>query len=205
MSNHSFVGCVNRSLALLQHSTQLYLVNVPKVSEELFYQLLLRDFGNLGALRLNPPAPIRELALIALDSKEAGWTEADGKKEDLADYVCKCLVDRADMLDDYFSMEISDDPPSIRTLPMLAGKEDFVPRLEDMPLFVLRLATEVAWHEEEACFHTFLKYVHVECIIIHKHSCPFFSCLFSNNRIKCIFLRHFLSRPQESEGVCKTS
>ncbi len=34
----------------------------------------------MGALKLNPPAPIRELALIALDLKEAGWTEADGKK-----------------------------------------------------------------------------------------------------------------------------
>ena len=80
MSNHSFVGCVNRSLALVQHTTSLYLVNVPKLSRELFYQLFLRDFGNLGVLRLDPPAPIRELALIALDSKEAGWKESDGKK-----------------------------------------------------------------------------------------------------------------------------
>lgn len=39
MAQHSFVGCVNRSLALVQHSTSLYLVNVPKLSEELFYQV----------------------------------------------------------------------------------------------------------------------------------------------------------------------
>ncbi len=46
----------------------------------MIFQLFLRDFGNLGALRLNPPAPLREILLVALDSKEAGWTEADGKK-----------------------------------------------------------------------------------------------------------------------------
>ena len=39
ISEHSFVGCVTRSLALVQHSTALYLVNVPRLSEELFYQV----------------------------------------------------------------------------------------------------------------------------------------------------------------------
>ncbi len=93
-------------------------------------------------------------------------------QEDLADYVCKCLMERAEMLDDYFSMEVVDDEeddqkkvapsshssgPVIRTLPMLSGRDDFSPCLSGLPLFVLRLATEVIWHEEEACFHTFIK------------------------------------------------
>jgi hypothetical protein len=35
-ANHTFVGCVNRKLALMQHSTKLYLVNTAKFSEHLF-------------------------------------------------------------------------------------------------------------------------------------------------------------------------
>ncbi len=30
-------------------------------------------------------------------------------QEDLADDVCRCLVERAEMLDDYFSVEISEE------------------------------------------------------------------------------------------------
>ena len=41
---------------------------------------MLKDFGNFGAIKLNPPAPIHELVLIALDDDECGWTEADGEK-----------------------------------------------------------------------------------------------------------------------------
>ena len=64
------------------------------------------------------------------------------------------------MLDDYFSLEITPEDeggPLLRTLPMLSGREDLVPPLSALPLFVLRLATEVAWHEEEACFDTFIR------------------------------------------------
>jgi DNA mismatch repair protein MLH1 len=35
-ANHTFVGCVSRKLALMQHSTKLYLVNTTKFSEHLF-------------------------------------------------------------------------------------------------------------------------------------------------------------------------
>ena len=56
------------------------------------------------------------------------------------------------MLDDYFSIEISPEG-SIVTLPSLL--EDFVPDLSQIPNFVMRLATEANWEEEEACFDTF--------------------------------------------------
>lgn len=39
MSNHSFVGCVDRLLALVQHSTDLYLVKTDRVARELYYQV----------------------------------------------------------------------------------------------------------------------------------------------------------------------
>ena len=50
-----------------------------------------QNFGNFDAIRLNPPAPIYDLALLALDDPDSGWTEADGDKKELSNYVVQCL------------------------------------------------------------------------------------------------------------------
>lgn len=44
--------------------------------------------------------------MLALDSEESGWTEEDGPKEGLAQYIVDFLKNKAEMLEDYFSMEI---------------------------------------------------------------------------------------------------
>ena len=46
--------------------------------------------------------------MLALNSEESGWTEADGPKEDLAQYIVDFLKSKAEMLDDYFSMQIDE-------------------------------------------------------------------------------------------------
>ena len=45
--------------------------------------------------------------MLALDSAESGWTEVDGPKTDLAQYVVTLLTSKATMLREYFSVEIS--------------------------------------------------------------------------------------------------
>ena len=104
---HTFVGCVSPRHALMQHSTKLYLVDTSALSRQLFYQIVLYDFGNFGRLRLSEAAPLQELALLALNSADSGWTESDGPKDELAQYVVELLVSKAEMLDDYFSIQIS--------------------------------------------------------------------------------------------------
>ena len=101
-----FVGCVSRRHALLQHSTCLYLVNMEKVSAELFYQIMIADFANFGLMRLSTPAPIYELTLLALDLPESGWSPADEPKEKMAEFCRNLLVSKKEMLEEYFSMEI---------------------------------------------------------------------------------------------------
>lgn len=91
ISNHSFVGCVDHKWSLIQHSTKLYLADNHKVSRELIYQSLIRRFGNLPAIRLSEPVSLKTLALAALETEESGWTEADGEKEELAEFVVRCL------------------------------------------------------------------------------------------------------------------
>lgn len=54
------------------------------------------------------PAPLFDLAMLALDSPESGWTEEDGPKEGLAEYIVEFLKKKAEMLADYFSVEIDE-------------------------------------------------------------------------------------------------
>lgn len=44
--------------------------------------------------------------MLALDLEESGWTAADGPKEDLAKYIVDFLTSKAEMLLDYYSIEI---------------------------------------------------------------------------------------------------
>ncbi|TKS85347.1 DNA mismatch repair protein [Collichthys lucidus] len=154
LQNHSFVGCVNPQWTLIQHHTKLYLLNTTNLSQELFYQILLYDFGNFGVLRLSTPAPLYDLAMLALDSEGSGWTEEDGPKEGLAQYIVDFLKKKAEMLEDYFSMEI-DQEGNLTGLPLLLDK--YTPIMEGLPLFILRLATEVNWDNEKECFRDFSK------------------------------------------------
>ncbi|XP_069331609.1 DNA mismatch repair protein Mlh1 isoform X6 [Eulemur rufifrons] len=160
LHNHSFVGCVNPQWALAQHQTKLYLLNTTKLSEELFYQILIYDFANFGVLRLSEPAPLFDLAMLALDSPESGWTEEDGPKEGLAEYIVEFLKKKAEMLADYFSLEI-DAEGNLIGLPLLI--DSYVPPLEGLPIFILRLATEVNWDEEKECFESLSK----ECAMFY--------------------------------------
>nr|XP_053637824.1 DNA mismatch repair protein Mlh1-like isoform X2 [Cherax quadricarinatus] len=154
VKNMTFVGCVNPEYALIQHVSKLYLTNTSALSEELFYQIMLNDFGNFGILKLSTPASIYELAMIAFDMEESGWTEADGTKEDLATYIKTMLLSKVHMLDDYFSLQI-DEKGNLCTLPYLL--DDYVPAMEGLPMYVLRLATEVEWENELECFQTFCR------------------------------------------------
>ncbi|XP_061766735.1 DNA mismatch repair protein Mlh1 isoform X2 [Nerophis ophidion] len=154
LQNHSFVGCINPQWTLIQHHTKLYLLDTTRLSQELFYQILIYDFGNFGVLRLSSPAPVYDLAMLALDLEESGWTEEDGPKEGLAQYIVEFLKKKAEMLEDYFSMEI-DQEGNLRGLPLLLDK--YTPVMEGLPMFILRLATEVNWDNEKECFRDFSK------------------------------------------------
>uniref|UniRef100_A0AAY4E1M2 DNA mismatch repair protein MLH1 n=1 Tax=Denticeps clupeoides TaxID=299321 RepID=A0AAY4E1M2_9TELE len=152
LQNLSFVGCVNPQWSLVQHHTKLYLLNTTRLSQELFYQILIYDFGNFGCLRLSTPAPLYDLAMLALDLEESGWSEDDGPKEGLAEFIVDFLKRKAEMLEDYFSLEIDEDG-NLTGLPLLL--DNYLPAMEGLPLFILRLATEVNWDSEKECFHDF--------------------------------------------------
>ena len=53
------------------------------------------------------------------------------------------------MLDDYFSLEIDEDG-NLHSIPDLL--EGYIPYFGGLPIFLLRLATEVDWDDEQTCF-----------------------------------------------------
>ncbi|KAK2091925.1 DNA mismatch repair protein [Saguinus oedipus] len=147
LHNHSFVGCVNPQWALAQHQTKLYLLNATSLVKNC-------------STRFLEPAPLFDRTMLALDSRENGWTEEDGPKEGLAEYSVESLKRRAEMLADYFSLEI-DEEGNLIGLPLLI--DNCVPPLEGLPIFILRLATEVNWDEEKECFESLSK----ECTMLY--------------------------------------
>ena len=62
--NFVYVGTIDGQSSLIQHDTQLYLVHTRHLSQELFYQLCLYHFGNMGTIRLEPEPPSIEVIYI---------------------------------------------------------------------------------------------------------------------------------------------
>lgn len=156
LSELSFVGVVDRRRALIQHDTKMYLCDTERLSAELFYQMLLYDFENFGSIRLvgdgDGGLSIRELAAMALNSEESGWTEADGSMADLADSVHEIFVQKRAILSEYYGFEIDADG-RLNRLPLLL--DNHMPSMAHLPMYLLRLATEVNWDEEQPFFETF--------------------------------------------------
>ncbi|KAK0496296.1 histidine kinase-like ATPase [Armillaria luteobubalina] len=155
LEKHIFVGIVDitRCLSLVQHSTKLYLVNHAALAEELFFQLALRQFGDMTKLKLEPPPSLRKLVQIAVDVED---TSEDTKltKAQIVDRIIDILVTRRDMLSEYFSLDISPDG-LVESLPLLL--RDYTPNLDKVPYFLMRLGPQVNWTAEKECFESFLR------------------------------------------------
>jgi DNA mismatch repair protein MLH1 len=159
-AGHTFVGMVDerRRLVAIQGGVKLFLVDYGMISNEYFYQIGLTDFGNFGAIRFNPPLNLRELLQIAAEQEKASApaaTEADDfEVEEVVDLVSTQLIERREMLLEYFSFEISEEG-DILSIPLLL--KGYVPSITKLPRFLLRLGPHVNWMDEKKCFETFLR------------------------------------------------
>lgn len=86
----------------------------------MFYQMLLYEFENYSEIRLENPLSIKELAILALNNKESGWCEQDGPIDELAENVLDVLLQKADMLKEYYRISISNNG-YLESLPLLLG------------------------------------------------------------------------------------
>jgi DNA mismatch repair protein MLH1 len=160
-ASHTYVGLVDerRRLVAIQSGVKLYLVDYGLACNEFFYQVGLTDFGNFGVIKLDPPPKLVDLLQIAVDAEKE--EQADGNNPEAAtilanaaELISRTLVERREMLDEYFSMKVSEEG-ELLTLPLLL--KGYVPSLAKLPRFLLRLGPYVDWTDEEECFRTFLR------------------------------------------------
>lgn len=155
-------------------------------SEELFYQLGLRQFGNFSRIRLEPPPSLRKLISLAVDAEEAVKKSGldtnqivdvrllslpHGFIADPSQKIVRILTDRREMLIEYFSLTISMEG-LVESIPLLL--KNYTPNLDKLPLFLMRLgpqvthrtlikvpkltvALQVNWNSERECFESFLR------------------------------------------------
>lgn len=157
-ANHTFVGVVDeqRRLAAIQGGVKLYLIDYGRTCYEYFYQLGLTDFGNFGTVKFTPSLDLRELLQTAAEMEKSLVTSPneDFEVEALVDRVADQLIERREMLLEYFSLEISPAGELI-SIPLLI--KGYTPPLVKLPRFLLRLGPSVDWTEEKACFDSFLR------------------------------------------------
>ncbi|KAF4972647.1 hypothetical protein FSARC_796 [Fusarium sarcochroum] len=157
-SNHTFVGVVDdqRRLAAVQGDVKLYLIDYGRTCYEYIYQLGLTDFGNFGTIQFNPSLDLRELLRMAVEMEKSTISspDEDFDVDTLVDRVADQIIERREMLLEYFSLEISP-AGEVISLPLLI--KGYTPPLVKLPRFLLRLGPSVDWTEEKACFDTFLR------------------------------------------------
>jgi DNA mismatch repair protein MLH1 len=154
-ASHTYVGLVDsqRRLAAIQSGVKLYLIDYGLASSEFFYQVGLTDFGNFGTIRLNPAPKLVDLLKIAAESEGKNQDE-DAALANAPGMIAQTLVERREMLNEYFSMQISAEG-ELLTIPLLL--KGYLPALAKLPRFLLRLGPCVDWSSEEKCFRTFLR------------------------------------------------
>ncbi|PLB42086.1 mismatch repair ATPase MLH1 [Aspergillus candidus] len=168
IASHTYVGLVDeqRRIAAIQAGVKLYLIDYGMFCSEFFYQISLTDFGNFGTIKLDPPPKLIDLLQIGAEAEREiqptrtpgtraqQQQEADEIFTSAAETVATALIDRREMLNEYFSLQISPDGDLISIPLLLKG---YVPSLAKLPRFLLRLGPYVDWTSEQDCFHTFLR------------------------------------------------
>lgn len=92
--------------------------------------------------RLFNPLSIQELLKISLDLPESHYnSKIHLSKEEMIEFYKNKLVDKADILNENFGIEIDKDSASLVALPIIY--EVVKPYPEELPMFILRLACDV--------------------------------------------------------------
>ena len=146
-----YVGNADRKRTLIQCENILYICDNRRLAKELFYQQVLRKFENFDAFDFESDLRISKLAQIGFDLKECEWTEEDGSKDELSKQVESVLMEHRDMLEDYFQISFNK-KCELKGLPIII--DNFSPLMAHLPMFIIRLATEVNYDDEKECFRT---------------------------------------------------
>jgi DNA mismatch repair ATPase MutL len=170
----TFVGAVSRSRSLIQCGVDLLIINHRELAIEMFYQVALMKFNEMPMAKLGENG-VDVMSVIGQrlqvediadsidaneDTEKLLLSKVSSANAKLACEVVKCLTEKAPMLEEYFSIKFEKRKVSkqqrqvtalfITGLPILLAGH--LPQPHALPLFLIRLATEVDWSEEQPCF-----------------------------------------------------
>jgi hypothetical protein len=164
LRRHVYIGTINNQFSLLQYQTKLLMINHTVLLNDLFYQLCILRFAEMDQLKLEVGTDIKETIHRDFPFPEAKKifppTYAFESSEDLACRIKDVLVDKREMLYEYFRIGITDDGKLI-SLPGLIpfGTEGgssstsyYYPSEHYLGCFLLTIALETNWNEERDCF-----------------------------------------------------
>ncbi|CAM6095875.1 unnamed protein product [Calypogeia fissa] len=151
VKNCIYVGMADGTLALVQYKTCLYLLNIVNLSKELLYQQALRRFAHFDCVDLSSPTSLKDLFIMALN-REGSWDESDGPKDQIAELNTELLKSKAEMLREYFGVEI-DEKGNLCAIPIVL--DQYSPDMDRVCDFVLSIGNNVDWEAEKECFETF--------------------------------------------------
>lgn len=165
--NHTFVGVVDlhKGLSLIQHETRLLLVNHDALIKEFAYQLILRQFGSLRRIKLEPAPSLDDLVRLGLESVQGVPQDDEPSVEATKDKIVKLLLENAEMMEEYFSICFDVDRRTLEAVPsLLPGANGCALELDRLPQLLVRMATRVDWQDEQECFDTLARQLAWGCL-----------------------------------------
>ena len=149
LQNHTFVGCFDTHLALIQHNTSLLVIEVPIISKDFMYQIALYGFSNFGVIPLDPGLSVFELLSIGLDQCKDEFKIEERGKEIIVKEARELIVGMRLMLEEYFSILI-DEEGTLTGLPVFIP--GYMPNTQKLAIFLAELGLKVDYSEEKECF-----------------------------------------------------
>jgi DNA mismatch repair protein MLH1 len=104
----------------------------------------------LKKIAITSKPKVIDLVKVALDM-DGVWDPEFGDKMQIANKAADLLQTKSAMIKEYFAIDIDADG-RLCALPHVL--QDYIPPLSRLPLFLLRLATDVEWEYEQMCFDT---------------------------------------------------
>lgn len=103
---------------------------------------MLHRFGELDRIELDERVPLHELMLLDMESPESEFrSKSQSERNEIAKVLVKTLVEKAEMLREYFSIDIT---PSGELVALPQIIDEYTPDLEGkLCRFVVQLAKDV--------------------------------------------------------------
>jgi len=134
-----FVGIINERWLIAQCQTMLIAYDHRLLLNDMFYQLVLQRFGRTPALYLDATCRLRlgEVLHAIIPNSNAACR------------ACHLLLEKNDMLDEYFGIRFDNDGYLSKLPELLPG---YAPYTTALPDLLYGLATRVDWSQELPCF-----------------------------------------------------